>query len=394
MKFRSLFSISNFYIALFCIYSLQGTFYPFGSMPAKIVLFIGLAFSLYYWIYANVKYNLPPVLKALNLILVMFTVYGVFYYIRGDLAVKEHTGAVLTATEFLKNIYKSLLPLYAFYVFFKEGKLSENTVRLWLPIFLVVCAGKFMVYEQQRFLNSSYDTDGLTNNVAYDFLSLFPLLYFVKEKKLWQYGMLAVMMIFILYGMKRGAILISMILLVWFMINSLKDSSTNSKLVVIAISALLVVLLYRYVAQLANSSMYFQYRLEKTIEGDSSGRDEYYTFFLHYFGNLTKPLKILLGGGAYETVRINGNMAHNDWLELLINNGILGIILYIIYMKRLYYCFKSYRKTIFQYLILSVFTIVLLKSLFSMSYTGYTIYLSIALSYFLVNTEYNGERVI
>lgn len=77
-------------------------------------------------------------------------------------------------------------------------------------------------------------------------------------------------------------------------------------------------------------SDYFNHRIEQTLEGDSSNRDVIYGGLIIHFLDETNALKLFLGNGAQATLKIHGGFAHNDWLELLINNGIIGALIYIL----------------------------------------------------------------
>lgn len=379
--FKNIFTSCNIYISLFMVYHMQGTFYPFGSIIAKVVLLIALILSVYYWIYANLHYKLNSVMKIINLLIIMFSIYGIFYYLFGTIAVKSYSGISLSAFDYLKNIYISLMSIFPLYVFAKKNQLNEKVISCWIPIFLIVCTSSFFVYETQRMLHSEYDTDGLTNNIAYHFLSLFPLLFFYRDKKVLQWIMLGYIMIFIIYGMKRGAILIGCILLVVHIYKTFKNSSSTQKIVVFLLCLVFSFILIRFVKVYMSDISYFQYRIEQTVEGDSSGRGDYYKLFVDYFMNISNPIKVLFGGGAYETVRINGNTAHNDWIELLINNGLLGFVLYLIYMKRLFSFTHKNQNSIYYDILLPFFIIYFLKTFISMSYTTYTIYTTVAIAY-------------
>lgn len=79
-----------------------------------------------------------------------------------------------------------------------------------------------------------------------------------------------------------------------------------------------------------DNSAYFN----QTLEGNSSGRDSIYSILWYEFLENGSLFYCLFGFGADATISIAGNFAHNDWLELLINNGLLGIVLYVGYWWR------------------------------------------------------------
>ena len=83
---------------------------------------------------------------------------------------------------------------------------------------------------------------------------------------------------------------------------------------------------------------YFAYKMTEATDG-ASGREDSYTFIWNYFLNKLDSgnyLNCIFGEGANASVRITGNYAHNDWLEILTNQGIFGIIIYSIYWLKYY----------------------------------------------------------
>lgn len=371
---------------------MQGTFYGFGSGLAKIILFLFLLLSFFFWIKCNMGYSLPKVLKALNILIVMFTVYGLALTLSGEKITKVHTGTIITGTEYLKNIFISLLPAFACYHFSRKGILNSKSILVWFFLFIIMSTGKFMVYESIRFANSEYDTDGLTNNVAYFFVALMPFLFLLKSRSILQFSSLMYILLFVVYGMKRGAILIAFLILCIFLFDNLKNLSTKKKMIFCLLSVVLVICLTKFIEDFAVSSTYFQYRLDSTLEGNISGRDEYYSNLWQHFLNLQNPLKILFGSGAYSTVQVNGNPAHNDWLEVLINNGIIGFLIYFTFVKKLWSLYWDNRKTVFSKCLFSMFIFYIIKSLISMSYGTTPIIFMVMLGYILVQIEYNKEQ--
>ena len=68
-------------------------------------------------------------------------------------------------------------------------------------------------------------------------------------------------------------------------------------------------------------------RVEATIEGKTSGRD-YIIMKLWSFYTNTSILQQIFGAGFARTLSIAGNYAHNDWIEMLIDCGFVGLLLY------------------------------------------------------------------
>ena len=395
-------NVCNIYLVIWGLYYSQGTFYPFGSIVAKILLLINLIISIYYWVYANIKYTLPQPIKILNIFILILIVHALFYHFSYDYAYKVNTGAVLTGIDSLKGVLSSLLPFFALYTFVMKGFLDEKVLLFWFFIIIIIVTGQYWVYESVRMSRSIYDTDGLTNNIAYQFLAITPFLFFLKTKPLYLYMSAIYILLYIMGGMKRGAILIGVIAMTFIIYKQIKDSNFKQKMFTLLLSAILIVVLYNYWMELSSSNSYFQYRVSKTLEGDSSGRDDYYQLLLNHFINEQSILKILFGGGSYTTVKLVGNLAHNDWIELLICNGLFGFIVYLCFWISLHRYRKDLKNTIHMNVVNLFFIIFFIKTFFSMSYADMGVFALLPLAYCIAENdmsesldwEYTDETLI
>jgi O-antigen ligase len=151
---------------------------------------------------------------------------------------------------------------------------------------------------------------------------------------------------------------------------------------------------YSVFDKMLDSSSYFQERVDDTMEGDSSGRDVIYEFFWNYYRNNTTPEEFLVGMGANATLDIFGQYAHNDWLEIAINQGLLGIVIYLLYwISFLRLLRKKNLPPDVKVALWMLFMIGFLKTLFSMSYREYTVYYSMVLGYCVAIANNNGCAV-
>ena len=135
--------------------------------------------------------------------------------------------------------------------------------------------------------------------------------------------------------------------------------------------------------------------MEATLNGDSSGRDTIYKDLYRLFFNTVSEFTILFGYGANATIKYLGIEAHNDWLEILINNGLLGVFLYLIYWLFYYQTWKQMKKitsTYIYYTFGAYFLIMFLFSLYSMSYASIAISAKLGIGYCLA--EFEKERKI
>lgn len=394
---KNVLKISNMYILLWCMYSLQGTLYASGSIISQGILAIILAISLYYFFVVNTTMQSPSVIKALNVFIAMLTFYGFAYWISGKIILLEHTGQPAGAMDYLKNAYNSLLPIYAFYAFSAKGLLTGQDIKRWFFIFLAIVTVSYFRAEDemlQQALAIGSMREEFTNNTGYTFLSLIPLLFFFHKNRKIQYIALAYIMVFIIMGMKRGAMIIGAIVSLWFFYQTLKNTHRKTRYQVVLLSAVIIIGAGFYVMDMLETSEYFQYRLEQTQEGATSGRDIIYTKLLSYFLDETSAWQFLFGSGANYTVAIAGNFAHNDWLELAINQGCLGIIIYFVFWIYMYKTWRRSKNNSIVYSSLGAICIIFfLKTFFSMSYGVMTMYATLCLGYCLANSNRAVERI-
>lgn len=388
------FNICNFYILLWCLYNLQGTLYSRGSIISQGILALLLAISLFYTVYANVKFKKPPYMKAVNVLLAMFTIYGVALLFSNEtLIVREsHVGAV-SSKDYLKNIYISLLPIYTFFVFAKTGQLSKLVVRRWVPVFLGVVIVTFLTRQSELLAEAEElmsAQEEFTNNVGYTFIAIIPLLFFVKRPFL-QYALLLFCGVFIVAAMKRGAMLIFIMSLPLFFSQTLKGTSLSRKILIFVLIVASTFAVVYYASHMLDSSEYFQDRLNNTLAGDASGRESMYPHLLRQIFYFATPMQFLFGRGAWGTLKVSDNFAHNDWLELGVNQGVLGVVIYIVYWVVFYVTTKKLRQydQIHAALILTMF-ILFMKTFFSMSYDNMPIYTTLCIGYCMAH--YNGKE--
>lgn len=369
-----------------------------GGFVNKVAQGILILMSLYYAVYANFKYKLPVYFKVLNVLLIMFTIYGVLLLISGEQLIVKSTYWEIAKTEFLKRIYKSLLPVYSFYVFTKQGLLKESTIKFWFFIFLLSTIGLFYKSQERMLLEAvarGSSAKEFTNNMGYTFLALLPALVFFYKKPIIQYLGLVVCAYFMVIAMKRGAILIGIVCLIWFMVTNLKRVSKKRKWIVILVSLAVVfagIYLYYYMIE---TSTYFRYRITQIEEGDSSGRDELFSVFYEHFIHEEHPLRFLFGYGAEATLKIGENNAHNDWLEIATNQGLLGIVVYLAYWISFYISWRRAKWHPQAFMSIGMlFFIYLLSTLFSMSYSSVSRCAAMVLGYALaISFETTNQEV-
>ena len=374
----------DWFIIVWVLYYLQGVLYSSGGAISTGLLGINLLVSIYCAIKIWQMPNNPPYITGLNLLVLLFSIYGFALILMNPSTVYySMSGISMASYSYIKSIYQSILPIYAFYYFSLKGYLTAERLRWWAVVFCISCVVSYYLYMQQameKLLSSAEET---TNNAGYLFLSLIPIWVVYRKKPLLQYAGLAFCMAFILMGMKRGAILIGGVVVLYLIWQITRNARGNQRFIVILLTAALAVAGVYFVIDMMTSSDYFLQRLEATKEGNSSGRDSLYSFFWTYFTEKADTIQYLFGRGANGTLEIYYNAAHNDWLEIAVNQGLLGIVVYAVYWKQLYSTWRQSTNIEAKTILALIGIIYFAKTLFSMSYADMTYVCTSVLGYAL-----------
>lgn len=335
---------------------------------------------------------MPSYFRGLNLMLLLFTVYGIVSIISGRIIVKADYSKV-SNFYYLKDIYISLLPIYSAYLYTIQGRLTQSGLRKWIVIWLLVASAQFYSYERAAIENSLYDIEEITNNVGYIFLAIIPALVVYDKKPLIQFSCLLYCLAFIILAMKRGAILMSVVLFVFFLFRIYKISSRKTKKYVIFFSIISLCGVIFLIMNMIETSEYFVRRIEQTVEGDSSMRDVLYRTLWNHFMSERNFKEVIFGHGANATILVAGNYAHNDWLEILINNGIFGVFVYTYYWLGFIKTMLFSRRDLVMYTgITMILMVSFMKSFISMSYSSLDIYMTISLGFFMARSCGNNNK--
>lgn len=366
----------DWFILIFVVYYLQGVLYSSGGALSTGLLGINLLVSIVCAIKIWQMRHKPPYIKGLNLLVLMFSIYGFALILMNPSTVHySMSGMSMASYNYIKSIYLSLLPIYAFYYFSIKGYLTAERLRRWGVVFLASVTLSYIRLQRealQALVERGSSAEEITNNTGYLFLSCIPLLVLYRKKPLIQFVGLAFVMAFVVMGMKRGAIAVGAMVSAYFMFQAIKNAKGKTKFAFISLSvAICVGAVYFFMYQMTTSE-YMMKRIEETLEGNSSNRDVIYSFFWTYFTEKADALQYFIGRGANGTLEILGAYAHNDWLEIAINQGLLGIIVYAIYWKKFYSTWSKSTNIEAKTILALVGIIYFAKTLFSMSYGDMT----------------------
>ena len=352
------------------------------GVVAQMVLVVLMAMSFYAFFEVNVHYKTCPYLKWLNVMLLVLTIYGIIPIIGGWTLIGNWQQESTRSHIYLQNIYKGLLPIYAFYYFTFRRQISEKNITQLFIVILVFSIISFY----QKFVSVSEQSGEMeiTNNMGYYFVPLIPMLHLLRIKDWWKYLFLIIIAAYLMMAMKRGAILTGMVMLLMFMYYHFKGISVRKALYISALTVGVVLAIYHFTSNLYDNSAYFKKRVEETRAGKTSQRDKIYTTYYNYYIEKTTPIEFMIGNGANASIALFGLYAHNDWLEFALCQGVLGITMYLVYWILFFMEWKNYRgPTNNRQTLQAMFVAYLLISLYSMSLDAMPIAATLCIGYCL-----------
>lgn len=378
----------NRYIALWCIYLLQGTLYAEGSLISRSILLLLILVSLYHVIIILQDKKAPQIFKFLFALIVLYTIHGTFSFLEGGVTAGMSNQSI--AVDFLQSFYISVLPIFSFYYYAKRGLLSVNSLRSWTIVFVLVAISLFYKIQKDALEKTITGFDDVTNNAGYVITALIPCV-FVFKKQWMQYVLLAFCIIFAMYSMKRGAIITGGVAILLYIYTRTRYIKSGNRFLFLATTVLLGVFVFNYLQETIFQNSYFQYRIETTLEGRASGREELVPACLNYYFNNENIIQQIFGLGANGTLSIVGNGAHNDWVELLVNQGLIGFVIFLLFWLSFYRKIKDESLSqLSRDALTLVFVICFLRTFYSQSINDISIFLSSIIGLAL----YDGFAVI
>lgn len=346
-------NISLLSICGYLCYSL----FPFPPITWRLLL-LGTAFLV-------VVPNFSILTRIEKTIIAFWALNLIYFFV-------SYFGFVSPSTTLIGNISVSLLSIPLFMTLGRKGVMTSS---FYLVVALALVLSSLVYYKA---MEAQYIAkllgDDTTNNASVAFLCIMPIIFILKNRYL-SYGVLLVSVYFILDAAKRGNIVCAIPVLLLFFIYNFRNKQIH-------VYEKIIFLIFFFFAvswgfEQFEQNEYLQVRMEQTIEGNSSGRDRIYENAWKVYSESQSMKNIILGYGfqaTYYNEQI-GNYAHNDWLELLVDNGIVGALLYLYIFIQLFKITRSEEDIQKRYLLISVVAIWFLKSTFSMSFTGETTFI-------------------
>lgn len=280
------YGLSTFSMIIFVLWF----FYLFFKSKAKVTLFFAVSTMLclfeIFTTFANIAYSLSKFpFRALEMLGWLSVCYIAYYYARR-----------------CKNIKKVLYAVIPF-------------------------AAVLYVYFWIIYLDKSINVYGLYNAVFYP-LFFFPFFLVIENPRLKWVSILAFLAI-VLVSYKRSALLFLGLAIGYYILQSISSSKGVFKKIFVIISMIIVIIagafLYNYLS--VEYNLDWSYRIMDALETGGSNR---LTIWSDIFTAL-KNQRIVdwLVGHGYRTTDLYGG-AHNDYLEILYDYGLIGFGLFAV----------------------------------------------------------------
>lgn len=366
------FKLIDIYIMIWVLFHIMSYM---GIKGAGILLVIMHAWAIVEIIKLHQRPVTSRTLRVFDLFTAMIIIYGVFFWKFG-----AHYLGIENRTYLLK-VLRSLLPFYPLYRAALKGTLTKEKILFWIIPFFFVAYLDYQSELQKRleiFFNK--EDIGVTNNASYLILGLVPLIGLVKKRMI-QVAMLLFCFFFIISSFKRGAILIFFVCLMYYVYANFRLSSKNMLLTII-LSLIAYYFITNQIENLLENSVQFNAKIEATLEGDSSNRDMIYTKLWACFVQ-SDLINMLFGHGVYGSYGLIGWLAHNDWLEILTDQGIFGVSIQYMFCWNIIKVWQRSEKGSEACLSLGLFSIIyLMTGLFSMAFDRIPVYEMAIFGYF------------
>ena len=316
----------------------------------------------------------------------MLVLYGFFLILIGGSLITEYGS--MDKYQYLFGVTSSLLPFYTFYRGFVEKKIDINRVFYWIiPFAAVAISGYYLQLSnaiQTIYETTGKDIDETVNGGAYLILGLIPFVC-LSKKRFVQLLLFLLAMFLIITSYKRGPMLIFLVCMMYYFFNSKKKSGKKNGTTLLVIAAFSIG--YVFIVDIFRESDVLQNRLAITLSGSSSGRDSILSMMFSAFLN-SNLLQMLFGHGAYGTISLTGKLAHNDWVQILIDQGVVGVIIFGVFCWNLIRQGKIYNDNFNLKLSYGMFLIIfLMSSFFSMAFDRIPIYEMVILSAIVAHNE-------
>lgn len=359
---------------------------PYSHLVFNYGIFIFLAIvgiSFYYLLKLLLSGSLP---KYSILLLIFVAIWGIAWMNSPKQVFQESTATIRNTTELLTPAVGFFLLFFPYYFWSKTGCLTSRRLKKFLVILLIVNSISFIGFFADLI---PHDADASGANLSYPLVCLMPLAGVLWDNKNKFFYVLLALVAVSFISTKRGAMisaLLSFALMLYLFSKDSKYKHIKLLPIVLMLVAASAVLYFIYIS---NDNL--QLKIEDSNEGNFSGRENFYLVLLDSW--LSSDIKTkLLGTEFMKAVDLVGYDAHNDWLEILLDAGIVGATIYLFIILTFFIKGMSNRKLLAskeKYMLYSAMVIWLVRSFVSDGFTSIeSRYFMVAIAFVLGRLDY------
>lgn len=231
----------------------------------------------------------------------------------------------------ISGLVQILGPVLAYYVSLKLFSLPNQNSENLLKGFIILLIMFLVIFSFYRF-TSYFFYLRVALQAAYFIVFTLPVLLLLRGKLLLKYIAVLLAVFACFASFKRGAMISAAAIAVVFFLSNFFSKGTKMKIVNLLLLVATLGVVYWYLSGENSDIEYMMLRISNMEEGDSSGREDIYNLFLDQIENFT-IYEQLFGRGLKSTIFINdGLTAHNDWLEIYYDYGILAAFSWLLFI--------------------------------------------------------------
>lgn len=320
-------SLKNIYIYLFAVFIVMKVWRAFsgeteqGGFWNYIQIFYVVIGPILFLKYSKIINREPAVLFLM--------LYAMFAFLISICTIEDL--GVSSVFNLVKVPFSGMV-LIIFYIYRMRSKDMLNTDNLLKAVFYISSA--ILCYKLGFHMLTGGTRSSEVGTVAdvYYILGMLPYILTITDKKRWLIP-IAVTTVSVFISQKRAAFiaLVGLVLILYF-VGSLRGKSIKSAIGKNILLILLIIAGYYLMVYMDSKfNLRLFTRLEGLEEDGGSGRDVRWQFIWEAIER-SSASQLFLGHGFAGAVKLFlGSHAHNDFLEVLYNYGILSFILYCAY---------------------------------------------------------------
>lgn len=310
--------VRNIFFVLIILYYSQGALFSEGTIFTQSVLFAILGISGYYF----VRVMFLPMRPALVNVWTAFLLLNILNFL--------FTLIFLTHKVEIDNLKVLLMVLLPFYPFYYLGIRNQLKVKHFIYFFIVSLLISIVNFNnEQAFLLYESTREDVVNNTAYAFVGLIPFVFLIRNH-LFAYISLIIISYFIIQGAKRGALVVGGVGLLMYAYYQIRTVPKTKRFQAYTLVIMGLIAISYFINFYYSQNEFLQQRINDMAEGSSSGRDIIYISIFNNWLNSDNIFNLIFGYGFLGSMKLSstGHVAHNDWLELLANTGLIGVVIY------------------------------------------------------------------